>query len=89
MVEKTMETKTIRGILNASIQGKALITKTEWLEKNELKRWTSNKSLISRLETDFFNPKNHLVGKSPEYIIGYFLNKVMELQKELEGKKDD
>lgn len=69
-----------------------LETKTTWqihtTEQEIKKNWTSNESLVTRLEKDFFNPKDQLVGKSPEYIIGYFLEKIMTLQKELEEKDE-
>jgi hypothetical protein len=44
-----IEKKTIRGILNSSIEGKAKITMTDWLIENENKEWVSVESLLPKL----------------------------------------
>ena len=81
-----LEIKTIRQILNSSIEGKVLITKTEWLEKNELKKWASVDSLIEDINKMEQGYKD--IGEHNAYVsrICFDLkNKLKELEKDNES----
>lgn len=77
-----LEKKTTRNILNASIEvhasieGKTFITKSDWLEKNESKKWVSVESVkqyIRNLETS-----NQMYGKTAQELFDDLVDELDE-----------